>query len=373
VTSDRPDVIIVGAGVIGCALARELARASLRVLVVERDRPGAGASSAAAGILSPQAEADAMSPLLELGLEGRALFPTLLEELRAETGIEVPYRTSGTLYIALDRDEEESLERRYVWQTAAGLPVERLSGGRVMTLEPAISTRVRLGLRFPYDHQVDNETLCRALAASAERRGARILLGREVASLLAEQDRIVGVATATETYKAPVVVLAAGAWSGLIDCAGRTLPTSPVKGQMAVLETEAMRLDRVIYREHAYLVPRLDGRILSGSTTEIAGFDTHPTARGIAGLLEQAQAIAPSLADARIVGFYAGLRPGTPDGLPILGPAGAGWPDGLWFATGHYRNGILLAPITGRLIAEAIVSARPSLSLVPFEAARFRA
>ena len=162
------DVVVIGAGIIGSAIARELASTDLRVVVVERDAPGAGASNAAAGILSPQAEADAPSALLDLCIESRAIFPHLVEELREETGIDVPYRTTGTLYLALDDEEEARLNRRFEWQTSAGLPVERLSAGRVLTLEPAVSAGTRIALRFPYDHQIDNVVLSRALAASAE-------------------------------------------------------------------------------------------------------------------------------------------------------------------------------------------------------------
>ncbi len=368
---ETADVVIVGAGVIGCALARELASARLQVAVVERERPGAGASGAAGGILSPQAEADGPSPLLDFGLESRSMFPGLVEELRDETGIEVPYRASGTLYVALDREEEEQLETRYAWQTEAGLPVERFSGGRVSSLEPALSPGVRLALRFPYDHQIDNVTLTSALAASAEERGVRFITGLEVRSVLSAAGAVTGVAAGAERIEAPRVVICAGAWSSLIENGGMPIPSMPVRGQMVALESDEVRLDRVIYRDHAYLVPRLDGRILAGSTMELAGFDPRATVGGVRFLLDQAQTIVPALAEGKIAGIWTGFRPGTPDGLPILGPAGPRWPDGLWFATGHLRNGILLAPLTARLIAEAIVSGRTSLPLDPFLASRF--
>jgi glycine oxidase len=369
-SQNAADVIVVGAGIIGAALARELASARLSVVVVERDAPGAGASGAAAGILSPQAEADAPSPLLDLCLESRAIFPGLVEELRAETGIDVPYRTTGTLYLALDDEEESRLSRRFEWQTSAGLPVERLSAGRVLTLEPAVAAGARIALRFPYDHQIDTAVLTRALAVSAEARGARFVKGAEVHAILEEGGRVVGVALTNEKIRATRVVNCAGAWASALTGSGPRLPIEPVRGQMLALEHEELRLDRVIFTERGYLVPRLDGRILVGSTMERAGFDARPTVAGAAALLALARQVAPGLETATITALWAGLRPAAPDGLPVLGPAGAPWASGLYFATGHYRNGVLLAPVTARLLAESIITGKTSISLAPFAASR---
>jgi glycine oxidase len=365
------DVVVVGAGVIGCAIARELAAARHRVVVVERDSPGAGASSAAAGILSPQAEADGPSPLLDICLESRGMFPRLVEELRGETGIDVHYRTTGTVFLALSNHEEERLESRFAWQTASGLPVERLSAGRMATLEPAVAAGMRIALRFPYDHQVDNGALTRGLAASAERRGTQFRMGAEVTRVLVGSGKVEGVALGPGRIYAPSVVICGGAWSAQIETGGPELPVVPVRGQMLALEIERVRIDRVVYTEHGYLVPRLDGRILVGSTMEHAGFDARPTAKGIGSLLAIAQTIVPALEEARISSIWAGLRPGTSDGLPILGPAGGPWPSGLYFATGHFRNGVLLAPLTARLLVEAIVSGKTPAPLQPFLATRF--
>lgn len=365
------DVVLIGAGVIGSALARELAAARMSVVVVERGAPGAGASGAAAGILSPQAEADGPSPLLDLCLESRAIFPRLVEELRAETGIEVPYRTTGTLYLALDDEEEARLERRFAWQTSADLPVERLSAGRVLTLEPAVAAGARIALRFPYDHQIDNAVLTRALVASAESRGVRFVKGAEARAVLDDRGRVGGVALAADKILAPCVVNCAGAWASRLEGTGPRLPIEPVRGQMLALEHDELRLDRVIFTERGYLVPRLDGRILVGSTMERAGYDARPTLAGVASLLALARDAVPGLANATITALWAGLRPAAPDGLPVLGPAGDPWPSGLYFATGHYRNGVLLAPVTARLLTESITTGKTSIPLAPFAASRF--
>ena len=299
------------------------------------------------------------------------MFPRLVEELRGETGIDVHYRTTGTVFLALSNEEEEKLEKRFAWQTAAGLPVERLSAGRVATLEPAVAAGMRIALRFPYDHQIDNVALTHALVASAERRGTQFRIGAEVTRVLAGSGKVEGVALGPGRIYAPRVVVCSGAWSAGIEVGGPKIPVVPVRGQMLALEDAKIRIDRVVYTEHGYLVPRLDGRILVGSTMEHAGFDARPTAKGIGSLLAVAQSVVPALEEAKISNIWAGLRPGTSDGLPILGPAGEAWPSGLYFATGHFRNGVLLAPLTARLLAEAIVSGKTPAPLEPFLAKRF--
>jgi len=189
--------------------------------------------------------------------------------------------------------------------------------------------------------------------------------------VLVSGGRVAGVATATGLIHAPRVVICGGAWSGLIGSGGPRLPVKPVRGQMLALASSEARLDRIVFTERGYLVPRLDGPILVGSTAEDAGFEASATAGGMRALLDLACAVVPALERAAVAGIWAGLRPASQDGLPILGPAGSRWPDGLFFATGHFRNGILLAPLTARLVAEAIVSGRTSVPLEPFLASRF--
>ena len=365
-----PDVVVVGGGVIGCSIARELARAGARTTVVERDEPGAHASWAAAGMLSPQAECSRPGPFLDLLREARSLFPALARELREETGIDVGYREVGTLLVALTGEDEREIEARCAWQAGSGLPVERLDGAEARRLEPALSPAVRWALRFPDDHQVENRQLARALWHSAARAGAAFRTGQEAVALLARGGRVEGVQLAGgERVPADRVVLAAGAWAGRLAGLPRSLPVAPVHGQILAVHTSPPLLEHVVDSPRCYLVPRLDGRLLVGATVEETGFRKAVTPEGMLELLSGALEIAPSLARVPIVESWSGLRPGTPDDLPILGPDPG--LEGLIYATGHFRNGILLAPLTGRLVSRLALGGSPSADLHAFRPDRF--
>lgn len=366
----HPDLLVIGAGVIGCAVARHAARAGARVTVLERGRPGMEASRAAAGMLSPLAESTGPGPFLSLLLESRARFPALSVALREETGIDVGYRDTGTLYLAFSAEDEAELNERYHWQSVSGLDVERLNAGDARAIEPAISPRVRSALRFPGDHQADNRSLGRALWSAAARAGAEFRLGVEVVEVLRSGDRASGVKLAGgEQVAAGAVVVAGGSWAGRLGGLPHPLPIYPVHGQLLALETLPPLFEHVIDSPRCYLVPRADGRLIVGATVEEAGFGKAVTPAGVLQLLTGALEIAPSLGAVPVTEFWSGLRPGTPDGLPILGAD----PDvpNLFYATGHYRNGILLAPVTGELVGELVLGNEPAVDLEPFGIGRF--
>jgi glycine oxidase len=364
-----PDVAIVGGGIIGCALAAELARRGARVVIAERTQPGAEASSAAAGMLGPRAECDAPGPFLTLGVASLSLYPALVERLREETGIDPEYQRDGILYVALTEADERRLAARARWQRRAGCPVEHLSAREALSLEPAIRDDVRGAIRFPDDHRIDNVRLSRAFAVLASRRGAELRVGVPVRAIRCEHGRAVALETGHERIVAGAIVNAAGAWAAELTPAGRVVPIRPVRGQMATLTASRPPFQHAIYSRGVYLVPRRDGRVLVGSTYEEAGFDKRVTGEALAGILARALRLAPALRGASFGGAWAGLRPGTPDGLPILGadPEIAG----LFYATGHYRNGILLAPVTARALAELVLAGRTSYDIAPFAVERF--
>ena len=362
------DVVVVGGGIIGCALARELALAGLRVTIIERGEPGREASSAAAGMLGPQAECDAEGPLLRLGLASRALYPDTVAALHEESGIDPELDRDGIVYVALDEEEETVLLARAQWQRRAGLAVERLSAEGVRALEPSIGDAVRSAVRFPDDHRLDNARLARAYAVAAVRAGVIIRAGVTVHGIRRERGRASGVVTPHGPIAAGLVVNAAGAWSAQLDGAA-TLAVHPVRGQMVALRLPRAPFRHAVYWRGVYLVPRRDGRLLAGSTYEQVGYDKRVTGGAVQGILERTFRVAPLLADATFADAWAGLRPGTPDNLPILG-ADPSY-SGLYHATGHYRSGILLAPITAQLMLELIVDGAASIDLAPFAPGRF--
>ncbi len=366
----RADVVVVGGGAIGCAVARRAALGGLRVVVLERGRPGAEASHAAAGMLSPQAEAPGPGPFLDLLLRARRGFPAVAATLREETGIDVGYRDEGTLWLAFTDADEAELEERLAWQSAAGLDVEALTGDDARRLEPAVSPAATRALRFPGDHQVENRALSLALWSAAARAGAEFRTGCEAARLLRDGGRVTGVELlGGERVEAGAVVIAAGSWSGRLEGLPRPLPVVPVHGQLLALETVPGVFRHVVDSARCYLVPRADGRLIVGATVERVGFRKAVTPAGARGLLDAALEVAPSLADFPIVDLWAGLRPGTPDGLPVLGadPEVAG----LFHATGHFRNGILLAPLTGEIVGGLLLGEAAGVDLAPYRADRF--
>jgi glycine oxidase len=363
------DVVIIGGGVIGLTIARALAQRGVRdVCLVERSSLGAEASFAAGGILAPQAEANARDEFFELACRSRELYPEFAAALNEESGIDVELDPTGTLYVAFTEGDLEEIEKRYEWQAKAGLAVEKLAPEQARELEPCIAESVRGALRFPDDVQVENRRLLNALVNSIDKLGISLATETNVESLTVERGRVTGVQTSRGVINSPTVIVAAGTWSSTIEHS-QTPKIEPVRGQMICFDGKPALARHVIYSPRGYLVPRRDGRLLAGSTSENAGFTKQVTAGGINHIINNALEISPRVSTLPIVDTWSGLRPRAADGLPVLGPCDE--IDGLFYATGHYRNGILLAPVTGELISEAVVTGLVSPLLAAFSPNRF--
>jgi glycine oxidase len=351
------DVVVVGGGVIGLAVARALSLRGLRdVLLIERNGLGAEASFAAAGMLAPQAEADCADEFFYLACESRDLYPAFAAALHVESGIDVELETTGTLYLAFTEHDANEVDKRYQWQSEAGLAVERLTAAAARSLEPAISAKVLGALKFPLDMQVENRRLINALAVSNEKFGVRMVTNTTVESLTIIRGCVAGVETSRGYVATENVVIASGAWASMLKAGDKALPDlgiEPVRGQMLSFAARPQVSRHVVYSPRGYIVPRNDGRLLAGSTTEKVGFDKRVTDQGIQSIMSAAIEISPQILKLPLSASWAGLRPRAADDLPVIGACAE--IEGIWYATGHYRNGILLAPITGELIARAIV------------------
>lgn len=342
------DVVVIGGGIMGSVSALALARRGRRVLVLERSVPGAEASSAAAGILGAQLEAHGPGPEVEMFVESRALYPAFVETLEAETGVAVGYRRCGGLRVCAPNVVEQT-QHAVAWQRDRGLLVE-FPTERV---EPAIADGLVQAVRFVDDGQIDPPKLFAAVSIAASRAGVVFRPATEVRRVRIEQGRATGVELAGgEVLSCPHVVLAAGSWSSLVGGASAD-DVRPVRGQIVELGLRVPLFSHVVLGPDAYLVPRADGRVLIGSTMEHVGFEKRVTAGGVRDLLDAALAIVPGLRDATLLGTWASFRPFSPGG-PKIGPSGV---DGLTLATGHHRNGILLAPLTGERVAAAVTGA----------------
>lgn len=339
------DVLVVGGGIVGLASARELARAGMKVELLERLPAGAEASLAAAGMLSPLAET-LPGPLLDACRESRDLWLSWAPALAEETGLSIEHDASGALLVALDDLDEAWLDRVAAEAREIGELVEEIDGGTLSRWVPDVSPGVRRSLLLPGEHRVDNVQACTVLALAARKAGAVLTYGAEV-ERIERAGTGVRVVTRDRHVDAGLLVLAAGAWSGTIEGLP-PLPVRPVRGQMLLLGSVDWPWKGTIRSQHGYAVRRGATGLLVGATVEEAGFACHNTPEGIESLLRFTRQTLPGLDGARLETTWAGLRPGTPDGLPILGPV-PGWP--VIAATGHYRNGILLAPWTAREVA----------------------
>jgi glycine oxidase len=371
---DSPRVAIIGAGVIGLAIAWRLATRGAQVTMFDRGAAGGGASHAAAGMLAATMEAEpGEGPLVELGRASHARWGAFAAELLDATGIDVELRTEGTLIVALTGDDRAQLMHHLALQQKLGLPVEWLTASEVRRREPHIATTVAGAVLCAQDHQVDNRRVVAALLEAARLSGVTIHEHRAVAEIVIAGGAVTGVALEDgQQVAADVVVLAAGAWSRAIGGlpADSRPPVRPVKGQMLALRMDAAAplINHVICAPGVYLVPRRDGRLLVGATVEERGFDASLTAGAVLTLLESAWRVIPSLEELAIHEMWVGHRPGSRDDAPILG---AGRMRGLIYATGHHRNGILLTPITAELVARLILDGVADPALAPFGIDRF--
>jgi glycine oxidase len=357
-TSDKLDALVVGGGVIGLACAWRLAQRGAEVAVLERDRPGAGASDVAAGMLAPVGEATwGEDRLVELALESHRAWPGFASELGTVSGRDVGYLELGALHVALDRDEAGELRRRFELMTSLGLDADWLAPSECRALEPGVAAVAGGGVHAPHESAVDPRALVAALSAAVEDAEGSIVIA-EVSEAIIDGGRLGGVRDADgREWRAETTVLAAGSWSAADWLPPPARPAiRPVKGQILTLAASPADppCERIVVTERVYMVPRGGGRLIVGATVEEQGFDTRVTAGGVFELLREAYRALPEVVELELVEATAGLRPATPDNLPLIGPGAL---EGLVLATGHFRNGILLAPLTADRIAEVVSGA----------------
>jgi glycine oxidase len=346
------DVIIAGGGIIGLSLSIALRKRGATVLVVERGEPGREASYAAAGMLCDFA-AETPAALLPLATASARMYPEFVHELQDESGCDVDLRDHGTLFFPSSEHAHENYT------------AENLLPGSLTELEPALADRTRPAV-YLKERSVDPRALAGAALKAAKHRGVDISSGTRVTAVLLSDGRVTGVSSDRTTYHAPAVVNCAGAWAGQVP--PHRFPTRPVKGQMLSV-VGAPVLGHVIRAPEVYLVPRSDGRILIGSTVEEAGYDKRVDADTIRRMHQAAIAMIPALRQARVLEDWAGLRPGTPDNLPILGATAT---PGYFVATGHFRDGILLTPVTAHLMAQVVSGEQPEYDIEAFSPGRFQ-
>ena len=354
-------VVIIGAGVAGLGVAWRLASAGRPVVVLERDAIGSGASSAAAGMLAPTAEIEFTDDVfIDFRRESHRRYPAFVAALEADSGLSVDYR-----------DDAERLHRHFKHLRQFGLPVEWLTGAEVRALEPWLAPTITAGVTVPSDHQIDNLKLVEALAAATRRRGGRILTDVRVTGVQVDAGQVTGVVLGQEVVKCQTVVVAAGCWTRQLTGLPPKLTRAirPIKGQMMSLRMEPEHLlSRVVRAPDYYLVPRRDGRLIIGATSEDVGFDDNLTAGGLFELLRAARETLPMIYELPVHRMWTGLRPASLDNEPVLGHTRVG---GLVMATGLYRNGILLTPIVADTVADAVLQGTNAPILAPFSPARF--
>ena len=363
------DVAIAGGGLIGGSIALELARAGLRVGLFDSQEPGQEASWAGAGILSPAPESAAMVSLVPLGKASMAIYPEFVRMVEELSGQSAGYRPKGTLQALFSRNAREELSTVIALHHGLGLKAEPLRAEDARELEPSLSEDLEAGVLRPDEASVDNRALTQAVLEAARRSGVQFFPASGAAAIWCEGKQCVGLHLNQDRIEARWTVIAAGCYSASIEGVAPYAPVRPAKGQMIALRADDLEIERVLWSEKIYLVPRNDGRILAGATVEYTGFEKSLTAGGIEKVLAGAIELSPGLAAARVEETWAGLRPDSPDHLPILGPTDI---DGLLIATGHFRGGILLAPITAQLVSEWVTQKRVSVDWDRFSPMRFQ-
>jgi glycine oxidase len=364
------DAAIAGGGLIGSAIALELAQAGLSVAVFEKGEPGREASWASAGILSPAPETQGMIPIVPLAKASIGLYPEFVANVEGISGQNVGFRPFGTMDVLFSRDAKRDLSTLIALHHGLGLKAEPLHPEEARELEPALSPEAEAAALRPDEASIDNRALTQAVLHATQKSGAEIFPDKVVEAIWREGSRCAGLKLRNENVSAKWTIIASGCFSANVEGVAVYAPVRPAKGQMASLRADELKIRRVLWSEKIYLVPRNDGRILAGATVEYVGFDKHVTAGAIEKILSDAMELAPGLANARIEETWAGLRPDSPDHLPIVGPTDL---EGLLIATGHFRSGVMLTPITARLIREWITEQRVSVDWERLSPMRFAA
>ena len=362
------DVIVVGGGLIGSSIAREVSGRGHSVLVLDKGEAIEAASWAAAGMLAPQSEAEFPGPFFELCNASHRLYGEWAQSLQDKSGVDVEYLKSGLLFVAPTDDAFKTAQRRFLWQREHGLRLEILGPVEATQLEPSLSLPVAGAFLMPDEHQVTPRQLTRALRAACTSSRIEIRQQIIVNEIVHASGKVKGVRAGGELIEAGSVVLAAGAWTSQIEGPKPRIPVSPRKGQILSLVAPTAAFRRMIRWGHTYAVSRPNGELVIGATNEDTGFDRSLTPSGVGRLLSAAQELSSAIGGWPIKEMWAGLRPSTPDGLPVIG---RGEVDGLIFATGHYRNGVLLTPITALVTADLLEGAAPRINLEAFSPKRF--
>jgi len=363
------DAVVAGGGLIGASIAFELADEGMRVAVFDAQNPGREASWASAGMISPAPESSAMASLLPISLASVRRYPQFLQRVEEISGKSVGYRKDGALDLLLDGTNQNEIDEILALHRGAGLRAELLTGPEAREIEPSLTGEIRGAIHRPDEASVDNRLLTEATLEAARRKGVEIFPGNGAKALRSDGAICKGLQLQNGRVEARWTVIAAGCFCARIDGVSAYAPVTPAKGQMMALRCDSVNLKKDLWFGHMYLVPRNDGRIIAGSTVEYEGFDRNVTVAGMKTILGGAISLVPALESARIEETWAGLRPDSPDHLPILGPTDL---DGLLIATGHFRSGILLTPITASLIREWVATQKVSEDWAPFSPMRFQ-